>query len=42
MQQFGILDALLAVGSKLHHHLSFTTDGHVFKEGSRYNRMRDK
>ncbi|KAJ9148540.1 FAD binding domain-containing protein [Pleurostoma richardsiae] len=41
MHQFGLLEALQAVGSEIHHHLSFTTDGHVFKEGTRYERMRE-
>ncbi|KAH8594579.1 hypothetical protein B0O99DRAFT_662193 [Bisporella sp. PMI_857] len=41
MHQFGILEALLSVGSELHHHLSFTADGHAFKEGTRYERVRE-
>ncbi|KAK3360632.1 flavoprotein monooxygenase [Lasiosphaeria hispida] len=39
MHQFVILEPLLSIGSKLDHHLSFTADGHVFKEGSRYTRV---
>ena len=42
MQQFGILEPLLAAGSELVHHLSLTADGHVFKEGTRYTRLREK
>ncbi|OJJ29903.1 hypothetical protein ASPWEDRAFT_46651 [Aspergillus wentii DTO 134E9] len=39
MHQVGILDALLPVRGKLHHHLSFTAVGYVFKEGPRYGRI---
>lgn len=42
MKQFGILEPLLAAGSELVHHLSLTADGHVFKEGTRYTRLREK
>ncbi|KAH8802421.1 flavoprotein monooxygenase [Xylogone sp. PMI_703] len=41
MHQFGILETLLSVGAELNHHLSFTTDGHTFKEGTRYDRVRE-
>ncbi|KAJ5681295.1 hypothetical protein N7455_007604 [Penicillium solitum] len=36
LHQFGILDDLLPRGAELNHHLSFTADGNVFNEGSRY------
>ncbi|OAA52143.1 Monooxygenase, FAD-binding protein [Cordyceps fumosorosea ARSEF 2679] len=39
--QFGILDELLAHGSELSHHLSFTASGHVFNEGRRYLQIRE-
>ncbi len=42
MKQFGILEPLLTAGSELVHHLSLTADGHVFKEGTRYTRLREK
>ena len=41
MSQFGLLDALQAVGGELRHHRSFTVDGHIFKEGTRYQRMKE-
>jgi 2-polyprenyl-6-methoxyphenol hydroxylase-like FAD-dependent oxidoreductase len=42
MHQFGLLQELQNVGAELKHHLSFTTDGHVFKEGTRYQRMKER
>lgn len=42
MEQFGILEPMLAAGSELVHHLSLTADGRVFKEGTRYTRLREK
>ncbi|PWY69605.1 FAD/NAD(P)-binding domain-containing protein [Aspergillus sclerotioniger CBS 115572] len=41
MHQFDLLEALLSVGGELNHHLSFTSDGHVFNEGARYERIRE-
>lgn len=42
MHQFGLMEALLAIGGELHHHQSFTADGNAFKEGTRYGRLREK
>ena len=42
LDQFGILDDLLPRGGELFHHLSITADGHVFNEGNRYTRLREK
>jgi 2-polyprenyl-6-methoxyphenol hydroxylase-like FAD-dependent oxidoreductase len=42
LHQFGILEKLLSVGSELNHHLSITSEGYVFKEGTRYTRVREK
>lgn len=42
LDQFGILEELLPLGAELHHHLSFTADGHIFKEGTQYARIREK
>ncbi|KAH7143581.1 flavoprotein monooxygenase [Dactylonectria macrodidyma] len=41
LYQFGILEKVLSVGSELNHHLSITSSGHVFKEGTRYDRVRE-
>ncbi|EWY79784.1 hypothetical protein FOYG_17074 [Fusarium oxysporum NRRL 32931] len=41
LHQFGILEKLLSVGSELNHHLSITSEGYVFKEGTRYTRVRE-
>lgn len=42
LHQFGVLEDLLLRGAELHHHLSFTAEGHVFSEGTRYTRIREK
>lgn len=42
LHQFGVLEELLPRGAELHHHLSFTSEGHVFKEGTQYARIREK
>lgn len=42
LHQFGVLEDFLLRGAELHHHLSFTAEGHVFKEGTRYTRLREK
>lgn len=42
MHQFGILDGVLSMGGELHHHLSFSSDGYAFKEGTRYQRVIEK
>lgn len=42
MHQLGILDVLLPLGTELDHHLSFTKDGKVFNESTRYQRIREK
>ncbi|KAJ3466680.1 hypothetical protein MRS44_004244 [Fusarium solani] len=41
LHQFGILEKVLSVGNELNHHLSITSLGHVFKEGTRYDRVRE-
>ncbi|CAG8061412.1 unnamed protein product [Penicillium salamii] len=41
MHQLGILDVLLPLGTELDHHLSFTKDGKVFNESTRYQRIRE-
>ncbi|KAH8689350.1 FAD binding domain-containing protein [Talaromyces proteolyticus] len=41
LHQFGILEDLLSRGAELRHHLSFTAEGHVFNEGTRYTRLRE-
>ncbi|RAK94899.1 FAD-dependent oxidoreductase [Aspergillus ibericus CBS 121593] len=40
LHQFGVLGELLTRGVELHHHLSFTAKGYVFKEGTQYAQMR--
>lgn len=42
MHQFGLLEALKGIGGELNRHLSFTSDGRIFKEGTRYQRMKEK
>ena len=42
LHQFGVLEELLPRGAELHHHQSFTIDGHVFKEGTQYTLIREK
>ena len=42
LHQFGLLDKVRSVGSELHHHLSLTSGGYAFKEGTRWQRMREK
>ena len=42
LHQFGVLEELLPRGAELHHHLSFTAEGHVFKEGTQYAQIREK
>ncbi|KAJ4295802.1 hypothetical protein N0V88_004504 [Collariella sp. IMI 366227] len=41
MEQFRILKPKPTAGSELVHHLSLTADGCVFKEGTRYTRLRE-
>ncbi|KAJ5597941.1 FAD binding domain-containing protein [Penicillium hordei] len=41
LHQFGVLEKLLPRGAELHHHLSFTAEGHVFKEGTQYAQIRE-
>ncbi|KAM0542630.1 hypothetical protein ACHAPJ_012709 [Fusarium lateritium] len=41
LHQFGLLDKVRSVGSELHHHLSLTSGGYAFKEGTRWQRMRE-
>ncbi|KAH7014741.1 flavoprotein monooxygenase [Ilyonectria destructans] len=41
LHQFSILEKVLSVGSELNHHLSITSNGYVFKEGTRYDRVRE-
>ncbi|KAJ3542814.1 hypothetical protein NM208_g3898 [Fusarium decemcellulare] len=41
LHQFGILEKVLSVGSELHHHLSLTSNGYAFKEGTRWRLLRE-
>jgi 2-polyprenyl-6-methoxyphenol hydroxylase-like FAD-dependent oxidoreductase len=42
LQQFGVLEGFLARGTEVNHHLSFTAEGYVFKEGTQYAQIRQK
>ncbi|KAJ5099941.1 FAD binding domain-containing protein [Penicillium argentinense] len=41
LHQFGVLEELLPHGAELRHHLSFTAEGDVFKEGTQYAEIRE-
>ncbi|KAJ5794613.1 FAD binding domain-containing protein [Penicillium paradoxum] len=41
LDQIGVLEDLLPRGAELRHHLSFTAEGHVFKEGTQYTKIRE-